>query len=280
MHRDPKWLWGAPRPVTPPELRRARRPGKAAAQEASAPGAGAVRSGSRDLAPGAGRGEPRGAAQRGARGGPAPPRRPGPPGPGPAPGRAVSSPHCSAPPAASAQTARLRKSCGRGTSGRSWGRASAGTRAPGDGRPAKPSPASRPCACRPASGTRDLPPGRSRVSPYPARGEHRRPLQSFYARGGPSAAEPRGRVGEVTGRRRRAPAPSFGGVWTRRGAGLVVRNWMDRGPSSRLLCGLGARGGGGFSAQGRAAERSAADAPQSCGLRRSQGRVSPPRCPP
>lgn len=135
VHRDPKWLWGAPRPVTPPELRRARRPGKAAAQEASAPGAGAVRSGSRDLAPGAGRGEPRGAAQRGARGGPAPPRRPGPPGPGPAPGRAVSSPHCSAPPAASAQTARLRKSCGRGTSGRSWGRASAGTRARGTAAP-------------------------------------------------------------------------------------------------------------------------------------------------
>lgn len=160
---------------------------------------------------------------------------------------ALALAHRSAPPSARPQTAKLSKSCGKGTSEQSWARGGAGTPRPrGTKAAVGPSPAPHPCSrSLPPVGDRgSFPqrPGRPRVSPYP--------LQSFSI----PASEPRGR-------RHLVPGGGWGcGSLVPRGPVArtvlcgefaALRTWgsRSRGAWSRILCGF-ARGAAGRRGRG------------------------------
>lgn len=215
--------------------------------------------------------------RRGRGGDQSPQVRPAPARPAPPPARPRLLPslqrsprspsHQRPPAAASAQTAKLSKSCGKGTSDRVGAGAERGLRAPGERTPLLHRGRRRALAAlRPLTSETRVPsclaaPGKSVPHPPPlrARGGHRLPLQSFSAWGGFSAPGPRGRgagpgsrgwgeggVREVRGQKGAGrPHRPSGGVWTRPGGRFVLGSW-PRGARSRLLCGFGAGGGSSF----------------------------------
>lgn len=108
---------------------------------------------------------------------------------------ALALAHRSAPPSAGAQTAKLSKSCGRGTSERSWARGGAGTPRP-QGTPAAagPSPAPHPCS-------RSPPPVGDRRPFLPRRGRPRVSLYSLQSFSIPASESTPGSWGWVGSRK-------------------------------------------------------------------------------